>query len=155
VPQLFVSVDRLTSQPFAATPSQLPQPGVHDATAHDPETQEAIASESEHALPHALQLLALVDRLTSQPFAATPSQLPQPGVHDATAHDPPMHQAVASESEQAVPHAPQLAGSVCVLTHPPAQLVKGDMQLAPHTPPEQTCPPTQTCPQPPQLDLSV
>ncbi len=50
-PQLLASVPlRLVSQPFDATPSQLPKPLVHDETPQTPLLQLAAAFASEHVL---------------------------------------------------------------------------------------------------------
>jgi hypothetical protein len=108
-----------------------------------------------HAVLHAPQWLGFVDRLASQPFVAIPSQLPQPVAHDATAHTPPTHEGVASDSEHTWPHVPQLAGSICALMHPPPQATSGDTQLVAQVPAAQSSPDGQTLPHPPQLFLSI
>jgi len=54
---------------------------------------------------------------------------------------------------QALPHDPQFALSVCVLTHVPPQLTSGEGQM--HWPPAQIVPPVHLIPQPPQLFGSV
>jgi hypothetical protein len=57
-------------------------------------------------------------------------------------------------ARQAWPHAPQLAGSLEVLTQLPAQLVCPDAQVTVQVALEQTWFDAHTCPQPPQLSWS-
>src|SRR5258708_25734382 len=78
VPQLFASVSRLSSQPFEAMASQLPQPDAHADTAQAPAEQAAVAWASEHTVPHVPQLLTSVGTPSSQPLQALPSPFPQP-----------------------------------------------------------------------------
>ena len=52
---------------------------------------------------------------------------------------------------QAMPHMPQLAGSVWVLVQIPPQRVFGGVQVVPQIPPEQVWPPEQMKPHEPQL----
>jgi hypothetical protein len=47
-PQLFTSAARLSSQPFAVTPSQFPKSGLHDAIEQEPDEQPATAFASVH-----------------------------------------------------------------------------------------------------------
>lgn len=58
----------------------------------------------------------------------------------------------------AAAHPPQFAGSLCVLTHTPAQSVKPPLHAMAHTPPEQVAAPFagtgHTTEQPPQLSGS-
>jgi hypothetical protein len=58
-----------------------------------------------HPLPHVPQFEIDVFRFVSHPFDATPSQLPKPLLHDATAQAPPLQPAVAFASEHDT-HAP-------------------------------------------------
>jgi hypothetical protein len=77
----------LASQPFVALASQLPKPALQLCTAQTPEEHDALAFASAQALPHEPQFAVLVCVFVSQPFAATPSQLPNPATHVGT-HDP-------------------------------------------------------------------
>jgi hypothetical protein len=56
---------------------------------------------------------------------------------------------------QAVPHAPQLAGSLARVTHAPAHMVCPAAHWVVHWPEAQACPAAQTVPQAPQLAGSV
>ncbi len=68
-PQLLVLV-RLASQPLAALPSQSANPTLHEAMAHCDPVHLGEALERAQTLPHAPQLLLLLVRSTSHPFAA-------------------------------------------------------------------------------------
>jgi len=94
----------------------------------------------EHPLPQAPQLV-LVFSGVSQPFVASPSQLPNPVVQVPTA------QALSTQafvvtfgSAHTRLHPKQLFGSLDVLTHAPLHGTRGDAQLALHVLPEQTWP---------------
>lgn len=98
--------------------------------------------------------------LVSQPFAALPSQLAKPALHEATPHAPAEQPAVPfSTAGQTLPQAPQLVTLDAVLVSqpsaPPLQSLKGALQRIPQTPPPQTAAPfgapPQTLPQPPQF----
>jgi hypothetical protein len=123
IPQLVAVVRVSTSQPFAGFPSQSAKPALHAAMVHAPAAHAAVALASEHVRPHIPQCTALMPRLTSQPLAALPSQLPKPALHDATVHMLAAHAAVALASEHARPHIPQCAAVVARFTsHPSAGL---------------------------------
>lgn len=84
------------SQPFEGTPSQSAQPAAHAST-QAPEVHAlpvACATPVGQMLPHAPQLVIAVSDV-SHPFAADASQLPQPVSHEAIAHVPVAHVAVA------------------------------------------------------------
>jgi hypothetical protein len=66
------------SQPFAATPSQSPNPALQLPIPHTPFWHAAVPFAVEQASPHAPQLVTLEARLVSQPFARSPSQLARP-----------------------------------------------------------------------------
>jgi hypothetical protein len=69
--------------------------------------QPAVAFESAHARPHIPQLLAVVARFVSQPFAAFPSQSPKPAAH-VYVHAPRAQLAeLFARGAHATPHAPQ------------------------------------------------
>jgi hypothetical protein len=80
VPQLVTVVLRFVSQPFATLPSQLPNP-VEQPMAHVPPEHDGVPFAAEQGAPHAPQFAVLEFRLVSQPFAALPSQLPNPALH--------------------------------------------------------------------------
>jgi hypothetical protein len=71
----FVSVESDASQPFASLPSQLPWVELHEATAHIPVAQVAVAFAREHNTPHEPQS-ASVRSDVSHPFASIESQSP-------------------------------------------------------------------------------
>jgi hypothetical protein len=112
-PQL-PSVFSVASQPFAGLPSQSLKPALHDATWQVPLLHVAVAFGFEHVAPHAPQLPSVL-RALSQPFAALPSQLANPGSHDATPHTPQLHISLACGEAQTFPHAPQLPVSLEVV----------------------------------------
>jgi hypothetical protein len=93
---------------------------------------------------------ATLSSLTSQPSAVSPltSLVLAPQVSDEPEQTP---------AAQLVPHTtpqpPQFAGSLCVLTQRPPQVVSPPVQAQP--PPTQTMPVAQARPQPPQLDVSL
>jgi len=115
-PQLVLLVLVLTSQPLAALPSQSAKPVAQAASVQAPALQVVVALGNTQARPHPPQWVALVVVSVSQPFAAVPSQSPKPGEHRTTAQVPSVQPWVAVLARaQAVPHAPQLAGSMAVL----------------------------------------
>jgi hypothetical protein len=73
-PQLFTLVLVLISQPFAGLPSQFAKPELQLATAQLPATQAGVPLGMLQTLPQPPQLETLLPMLTSQPFAAMPSQ---------------------------------------------------------------------------------
>ena len=105
--------------------------------------------------PQLPQLFASVLRLTSQPFAALPSQFAKPVLHVRTWQAPLTQTELACAREQIVPHVPQLFGSYWVFTQLPAQLTSGDWQVTWHVPATQMEPAGQIRPQPPQLFSST
>jgi hypothetical protein len=150
----------LTSQPLAGLPSQSAKPAAQAVTAHAPAVQVAVALARLHARPQPPQFCRLVRTSVSQPFAAIASQSPKLGLHWTTLHIPPVQPWEATlVSAQALPQAPQWAGSMAVLAQNdppvPVHAVSGAEQVAPHRPAEQTCPAAQVVPQAPQLVLSV
>ncbi len=118
----------LTSQPLAASPSQLAKPGLQDATPQAPPTQRGVPLGTLQRLLQRPQLLASAARVTSQPLAATPSQLAEPVLQTPRAQAPPTQLAVALAKAQRVPQAPQVPGSVWMLVSQP--LVATPSQLA-------------------------
>jgi len=79
-PQLEALVCVLTSQPFDPAPSQFPNPAAHAPSVQVPLPHDSLAFARSHTLPHVPQSVS-VARLASHPFAATPSQLPNPALH--------------------------------------------------------------------------
>jgi nicotinate-nucleotide--dimethylbenzimidazole phosphoribosyltransferase len=115
-PQLALSLRVSTSQPLAALPSQSTKPVAQAATAQAPAAQVGVALGSAQARPQAPQFAALVRVSVSQPLAAAPSQSPEPASQRSTVQAPPVQPWAATlASAQAVPHAPQLAGSMAAL----------------------------------------
>jgi hypothetical protein len=107
VPQFAGLVFRFASQPLAATPSQLPNPALQERMPHVPDEHVSIALRSEQTVPQLPQFAVLLCVFVSQPFVASPSQLPQPGTH-VGAHAPAVHTVVPCRLMQPFPHEPQL-----------------------------------------------
>jgi hypothetical protein len=84
------------------------------AIVHWPAVHEEAALAAAQACPHAPQLLTLVLRFVSQPFAAFLSQSPKPAVQMPTWQMPAEHAGVALATEQTLPQAPQLLTSLLV-----------------------------------------
>jgi hypothetical protein len=72
------------------------------------------------ACPHVPQFALVVLRLVSQPFETVPSQLPQPAVHEAMPHVPPVQAGVPFAGVgQGLPHAPHAVIDVFKFTSQP------------------------------------
>ena len=118
------------SQPLAMFLSQSCQGLVH-VSLHAPLLQLAVACDAlPQLLPQVPQLLVVV-RLTSQPSAQLPLQLPHPD-EQAYWQLPPTQLPVAFAAEQVTPHAPQLPLAVRLASHPSVQLPLQLPQLATH-----------------------
>jgi hypothetical protein len=78
VVQLLASMLVLTSQPLVGSPSQSAKGGVHVPTMQAPPLQVEVACGKLHGVSHAPQWSESVFRFVSQPFVASPSQLPLP-----------------------------------------------------------------------------
>ncbi len=119
-PQLLALLDVLTSQPSAATALQSPKGATH-ANPHTLLVQFTTAfGRAGHVVPHAPQLLGLLDVLTSQPLTAAPSQSRNVPVQ-AKPHVLPAQLVVAfARAGHAFPHAPQLLASLDVLASQPS-----------------------------------
>jgi hypothetical protein len=111
------SVFRSVSQPLPTLLSQSPQPTPH-AMPHTPLLQLAVPLTALQAVPQALQLEALVLRLTSQPLAALLSQSPKPEAH-VMVHEPLLHAGVPLAVLQGVRQLLQWVASVLRLTSQP------------------------------------
>src|SRR5207244_2296935 len=85
LPQWSRSLLRLTSQPFATFPSQLAKPALQ-VIVHCDETHAAVPFVALQPAPQAPQFATLFVVLTSQPFAALPSQLAKPASQAPTWH---------------------------------------------------------------------
>src|SRR5579872_2211220 len=88
-----------------------------DASAHVPPTQFDAALQT---FPHAPQLAWFVFVFTSHPSNGSPLQSRKPGLHAPTVHVPPLHAGVLFPTLHALPHPPQLFGSVPVLSSQPS-----------------------------------
>jgi hypothetical protein len=111
VPQVTVRSSR-ASQPFVALPSQSPKPMLQLASVHAPLVHAAVAFVIEQLVVHVPQLPTDELRFVSQPFAAMPSQLPNPGRHVPSTHAPAMHDAPAFANAHCWPQPPQFVALV-------------------------------------------
>jgi hypothetical protein len=161
-PQLDALVRVLTSHPFDAAPSQLPNPAAHAPRVQVPLLHDSLAFARSHTLPQVPQSVS-VARLASQPFAATPSQLPNPALQACSWQEPLKHDAEALAKLQADPHAPQLpTEEFRFVSQPfaalPSQSPKPGSHAMLHDPPEHVGLPLaalQTRPHVPQFVGSV
>jgi hypothetical protein len=88
-------------------------------------------------------------------LAHWPSHLAKP-LLQVKLHAPPLQVgAPFSTPEQAVPHPPQLVGSVLVITHCVPHCAVPEAQLLAHCPLPHTSPALQALPQPPQFAASL
>lgn len=161
-PQLPTLVCVLTSQPLAATPSQLPNPGLQVPSVHDPDAHDSEALAKSQIAPQEPQLVSVV-RLVSQPFAALPSQFPNPGLQLPIWHAPPKQDAPALVKLHTVVQLPQWVGLFVVLVSQPlptlpSQLPKPAEHEMEQLPAEQVGVPLadeHAAPHPPQLAVLV
>jgi hypothetical protein len=159
-PQWALSLWPRTSQPLAALRSQSRKPAAQAVTEHAPPEHAEVALGRAHARPQAPQFAALVARFVSHPLVAAPSQSPSEALQRETVQPPATQPlAAAPGSEQALPQAPQFAGSTAVLAQndPPAMEheTSGAAQVVEHAPREHTWPAGHCAPQAPQLALSL
>ena len=109
------------SHPLPGTPSQSANPAAQTIP-HTPAVHVAVvfaALTPGHAPPHAAQLCGSVIKLTSQPFVATPSQLPNPALHVVREQAPPVHALDACGTTHECPQVPQFIRSDAVIdSHP-------------------------------------
>jgi hypothetical protein len=120
LPQLFVSVPVLVSQPSAELPLQSAVFAGQLVTAHVPAEQIGVPVVDVHFLPHTPQLLTSLAAKDSHPLLGSLSQLFQPAEHEATAHVPLEQATFAFWSWQTRPHRPQLFGSAAVFFSQPS-----------------------------------
>ena len=159
-PQLVVVMLTFVSQPLATIPSQLPYPELH-AMPQLPPVQEGVPLTELQALPQTPQCEVLLDRLTSQPLFALPSQFPYPRLQTMPQLSP-VQFAVPFVELHAFPQAPQFAGELSSsVSQPfarlPSQLPQPGLHPMPQTPAVQLGVPLaelQTLPQMPQLPTS-
>lgn len=120
------------SHPFVTSVSQLPKLPLQ-VIEQAPSAQLGVPFALEQDVPHAPQLETLVCVLTSQPFAATPSQLPNPALHVPRVHDPDAHDSDAFARSQIAPQAPQFVRVVRLVSQPlaalPSQFPNPGLQL--------------------------
>ena len=114
-----MSLLNAASQPLVAIMSQLPKPALHATTWHPPVTQAPTALLGRQLTLQPPQCVVLVPRLASQPLRGLPSQSEKPALH--TKPQAPAEQVgeVFAKEGQAVPHIPQLEGSVATSAHTP------------------------------------
>jgi hypothetical protein len=159
-PQLVLALCAIPSHPLLGSPSQSKNPGLQATNWHAPFTQLITAFGAKQMLPHAPQLLTSFCRSVSHPFAATPSQSPNPALHVATVQTPCTHAAVPLATLQMLPHAPQLLTSVERSRQVPEQTVwpaaqssqrhvtvlkvcDGEQAVDTHAPPQKVSPAAQ------------
>ncbi len=152
-PQLARSLWVFTSQPFTALPSQLAKPVSQVVSWHAPLVHADAPLEKRQVKPQAPQLLTLVSAV-SQPLPALPSQSPKPALH-WNAQRPAQKGVALAGRAQALPQAPQFAGSLARSRQAPVQSVWPETQVATQAPAAQRCPAPQALPQAPQLALSA
>ncbi len=93
---------------------QFANPRLHVEVHRPPVHSRDITFAVEHARPQAPQFATSVAKVTSQPFARFPSQLPNPVLH-VRPQLPPVQVALAfGYGPQTVVHEPQWLGSPCV-----------------------------------------
>jgi hypothetical protein len=130
-PQFEVVVSDV-SHPFERLLSQFPKPVLH-AIEQAPSAQPAVPLLLLHTVPQEPQFATLVCALTSQPFVASPSQLPKPLLHAPSAHVPEAQDSDAFARSHTAPQVPQLESVVRLVSHPfaaePSQFAKPPLQL--------------------------
>jgi hypothetical protein len=163
-PQLLTSDNALTSHPSAALPLQFLNVPVH-VKPQAPPVQSVVAfARAGQTVPQALQLATLVAVSISQPSAAVPLQSRKAPVQVKPHDEPEQAGVLFARDGQALPHPPQFAGSLALLTSHPSvartlQSWKAPLQLNPQVPDTQVVVALvragQALPQAPQLELSV
>ena len=119
-PQWLAVVFRFTSQPFVATPSQLPKPALQ-VNPHARAAQFVVAlARAGHTLPHAPQLLTSALTGSSQPFVRRlPSQSAKP-VAQVPVQAPPVQVGETWFVEHAMPQPPHAVAVVLVFVSQPS-----------------------------------
>jgi len=169
-PQRLMSLRTLVSQPsrlMFSSPEQSSQPAAQLFMLQEPAVQVGAPLAVEHGVAQAPQFDSSVYTLVSQPSAVPPEQLPQPASQLPMLQvlDTQLAEALAKESSQSLPQAPQLASSLVVLTSQPSrstfstlQFAKPESQLMLQAPPTQFGLPLtvlHACAHPPQLFTSL
>ena len=103
MPQFAGLLAVLVSQPSAATMLQSAKPAAHDAITHAPITHDEVVWVDEQAVEQLEQWFTSVRVSVSQPFAALPSQSPNPVSH-RTPHVPVSHVGIECGGEGHVVH---------------------------------------------------
>lgn len=119
-----------------------------------------LTTEPASVQPPSCRLISQYTRVTAPPTGCTSYS---PDASDACAACSALQLANGTQlpathvraEAHALPHAPQLSGSVWRFLHDPLHAVCPDAQLAVHAPPVHTCPSAQAVPQRPQLALST
>lgn len=155
LPQFATSDANAASQPSAARLLQLAKPALQVETAHVvPFMQVGVPLATVHALPQPPQFVVVVSA-ASQPFDPMTSQSPkpalQPNPHVELAQNPIAFAGCA----HAVPHIPQLAGSLANVTQLFPHFAEPPRQLRTQLPPWHTSPDAQTLLHVPQLLRSL
>jgi hypothetical protein len=132
------------SQPFVTSESQLPKLPLH-VIDQAPRAQLGVPFALEQDVPQAPQFDTLVCVLTSQPFAARPSQLPKLALQVPSVQEPEAHDSVAFAKSQIAPQDPQFDSVVRFVSQPlealPSQLPNPELQVPSwHAPPKQVEP---------------
>jgi hypothetical protein len=131
-PQLVTVTLVFVSQPFETSPSQLAKPGLQ-AMPQTPAWQLAVPLTLEQACPQLPQWSGSAAVWISQPLRALLSQSAKPGLHEAIAHSPWAHTALALARLHGWPQPLQFCGSVASAASQPfdgslSQLPKPEAQ---------------------------
>jgi hypothetical protein len=119
LPQLLMLLLRFTSQPLPTIESQFAKPALQEAMPHAPAEQLEVAFEAEQVVAHVPQWVGSVLRLTSQPFAALPSQFEKPALQLMPQVVPSHVAEPLAGTAQAVQLAPQFATDALLTQLPP------------------------------------
>lgn len=111
-----------TSQPFGTLPSQLAKPTRQETMPHTPAVQAGDAFAGAQGVLQAPQCARSDTVLVSQPVEAMASQSAHPLLQLATVQTPAEQPEAPFTTTQALPHAPQLAGSVAVAISQPSPI---------------------------------
>jgi hypothetical protein len=101
-----------TSHPFTGSPSQSAKPALHAPRTHRPAAQVAAALAKPQRLPHTPQFIGSAEVATSQPSAASPSQLPKPSRQLTRVQRLAVHPATAPGKAHWLPQDRQWLGSL-------------------------------------------
>ena len=143
-PQLLRSLCSEASQPLVALLSQFAKFVAQAPRAQEPVLQVAAALAKKHGRPQPPQCVVLVLVFVSQPFTASPSQLPKPAPHAPRMHTPLVQLTAALGRLHPAPHAPQFERLVFVSVSQPLPLLPSQSPVpalqvpdcVPHTPAE-------------------